>query len=351
MLDTFELFIRITKTQSQLIKAAVNKYIDNYNKYYFYRQSKKLHSEKGILKTTAFLIFGILELKIFYHMEGDYLRYLCMLKVKPALVLHPNDNYALSTEGDFFFFQDYFRTFIEEINSLIGSKEYYIPSDINNWSVIRIDYAFQFSTKNYDKYIYLIKKSAKQNQRRKYKNSLYIINKSTVINFYDKTYKFIQNRKGSSERDEHILRFEIQCKKEYVFKIAERFNISTINIQNLWSLKIAKVIVEEKMLKYLKTGDYCSLAISHERLSNLFSPKKVEKIENFLSYSLHNTTLLENMAYLYEKATNGKVTENQIKRNLLPALDQVGVNPLALPSKWGIEVLFHPIRLISELNC
>lgn len=347
MIDTFELYIKVTKEQKLVLRGAIDKCIEDIN-IVSSRKSKIMHWENGALKTAAFKRYGILEVKLVLANEGEYHRYWLMLKVKPAMVLHPEDIYALSNESDLFFYKDIFRGFVRAINDFVNYDHMILPDDISCWELRRIDYAFQFNTAYYTEYLYLFKKVAKQEKKRMYKNSLYIQRDSYNVNFYDKTQKYIMSYAWEERPDEHIIRMEIQCKRSYILMMQKKYQLDTISIDKLWKRKIARDVVLEKVNKFIKDGDYFDKISSKELLDNMYGQAKVQKLMSLLSCSLHNSTLLENIPLLFSVVTGGKISEKQIKRNLVPALTKAGVNPLLLPEAWGINRLPNPKKLIFD---
>lgn len=349
MIDTFELYLRISKQQKLGLQDAIDECIDTMNSIVA-RKSKKLHWENKTLKTAAFNKYGVLELKFILVTEGAFKRIWFMIKIKPSIAIHTNEIYALSQTNDYIIYKKLFSDFISSINEYVQDESMLLPCDINNWILNRIDYAFQFMTHDYKKYMYLIKKVAQQEKRREYKNSLYIIGKSYVINFYDKTQKALQYSYNEGEIYNHVIRFEVQCKKGYLLKIKKKFGISSLNLENYWDINIARKIVLNKMNEYIKEGDYFNIKAGKEILSNMYGQTKVQKLVLLLECSLHNSTLLESLPFLYSNISHGEVTAKQVKRNLLPALSKSGINPLAIPDSWDIMILPNPVKMISDFQ-
>lgn len=347
MIDTFEIYIKVTKKQKMLLKEAIDGCIESINST-SPKKSKKLHWENKALKTAAFNRYGVLELKFVLVNEGDLKRTWFMIKIKPSIALHTNDVYALSKENDYIIYRRIFREFIIFINKYVHDEFTLLPCDINNWTLNRIDYAFQFMTHHYKEYMYLIKKVAQQEKRREYKNSLYIIEKSHVINFYDKTQKNMHYSYNEDELDKHVIRFEVQCKKEYLQRLKKDYGISLLNLESFWDIHLARETVLNKMNKYIKGGDYYNITSGKRILSKLYGQTKVQKLVLLLECSIHNSTLLESLPFLYSNISRGEVTAKQVKRNLLPALSKAGINPLAIPNSWNIEILLNPTKLITD---
>ena len=98
----------------------------------------------------------------------------------------------------------------------------------------------------------------------------------------------------------------------------------------------------------LKGGDYYNITSGKRILSKLYGQTKVQKLVLLLECSIHNSTLLESLPFLYSNISRGEVTAKQVKRNLLPALSKAGINPLAIPNSWNIEILLNPTKLITD---
>lgn len=349
MIDTFELYLRITKQQKLELQDAINECIESMNNFSI-RKSKKMHLEQGVVKTAAFKKYGVLELKLPLVKEGLFTRYWIMMKIKPAIAIYPDDVYALSRDDDYLTYRNIFMDYIIMLNDFVSNKKNSLPIDINYWNLRRIDYAFQFMTPYYKEYIYLLKKVSRQEKRRKYTNSLYIIGKRYTINFYDKTQKYIQSYFYDIDCDEHMIRFEVQCKKEYLKNFYQNKSIESLNLKSFWNINLAKHIVIDKMIKYIKSGDYYDKNTGKEILTSMYSQGKVKKLMLLLECSIHNSTLLVNLPFLYSIINHSGLNANQVKRNLFPALSEAGINPLAIPDSWGIKTLPNPVKMITDFH-
>ena len=161
MLDTISLFIPLSTMVRNSIYACINASIKDNN------STAMLHLENSSGKnfrryvTSGFYNFGILELaledhKIHYDNINTF-RHELVVKFKPAIIMHSNDEYALSDYQDKVPAASLFNSFIKTINEHIPIQTLKFPY-INDWGIKRIDYAFQICTPYHIEYLQLFRR-------------------------------------------------------------------------------------------------------------------------------------------------------------------------------------------------
>lgn len=303
-------------------------------------------TKTSIYTTKAFIKYGFTKVQIVkYYNNFEYGLYHLELVYKPALIIYNNDPYALSSATDLIKACNIFDKFINLLNLKINSS-FKLPH-INAWKIIRIDYAFQFSTPYAELYMQIFRKSNLPAKSLKYKTSLYYSNTATTINFYDKTYQLFENYLLSPKvlNLQHTIRLEVQCKKKYLAHIKEKLLLKqkVLSIFDVWNPKIAYNILSQKFLQLFGIGDFYKYTAAEEKINTLFKGK-AKNILNLLLLS--ETHTLENIFEVYDKKYNRKpgYAKNQLRR----ALSENSINTLLLPDNSFVNCLPNPLRLLKD---
>lgn len=329
MIDTIELkyyfedkieFSYWYKRISEIIKKNYNR---NFNKH---TNDKNIY----LYKTTAFYNQGFLEISLNIQKNDFRVLWSISMKYKPALVIYPNDKYALMQFKDIGLVENNFNKFIDYLNPVLSYNK--LPY-LGKWQVIRIDYAFQFFTEKYVEYIKLIHKCHIPYgvKKRFYDTSIGIYRKNTNLNIYDKTIQLGLNDYR------HIIRFEVQCLKGYLQHLKEKNQWKSISLYKLWDLNIAYNILHEKVISLMGVGDFEEIKIAVNKIERLYSVKKSEKLKKLLEISRHHNSRMDSIPLIY--SINNNCSENYVQKSLMIALKKLRINLLVIPSSWNIRKL------------
>lgn len=214
-----------------------------------------------------------------------------------------------------------------------------------DFRVNRIDYAIDIKTRHASEYIRLLKKGdipAKMHDCG-YSNSLYYSNGSKrsklrrVINCYDKT-KYSAECGIRAEKD--ILRFEIQLGIKQIENFMEKH-----------ALGVYREYIKDKELKYLLEIAPLVLLKYYEKLvyqSNFYTkPFIEEKIKD-----LPDKEQIEIKNYLQKIVRKGnsiKKLKSTAKKSI-KLLEELGINPIPLGSKVGVQSLKGIYKYIVEIG-
>ena len=305
----------------------------------FKREKQKIYS------TSTFTKYGFTKVQIIKNYNNfEYGLYHLQLVYKPAQVNY-DDLYALSSSKDLTNACNKFNAFIDLFNSSMNNS-FNLPY-IDKWKVIRIDYAFQFTTPYAELYTWIFHKSNLPNKNDKYRTSLYYGNKSTTTNFYDKTNQLIEKGLLSANmlKNPHIIRLEVQCKKKYLSRIKSVLvpDADFLSIYDVWNSKIAYTILSQKLIQLFGIGNFYSYDLAEERINNL-SKGKGEKLLNLLLLS--GTHTLKDIFSVYDKKYHRKpgYAKNQLRRTL----SANNINTILLPDNSPITCLTHPLKLLND---
>ena len=256
--------------------------------------------------------------------------------------------------------EKFFEDFNSKINKYIKGKKI----DILTNKSTRIDFCFNIKTdyvKEYIKFFNLFYTYNKDNRFLNYSNfneikdiepnsSFYLKtagqmqynqNQNFTINFYDKENQLIYRRKKQLEKQNKsfikseeieeskgILRLEVQSHYVYLKSICKKFDIDFKNrkLIDFVDIKIAEYAVCNKIEQFFTKYDF----YSYNYVKQLLNTMKVTK--DFKEYVL-------------AKSKNNKVSSRYFDQKLM----RLGICPyMFIPSKWGIEKLDNPIKLIKR---
>lgn len=308
------------KRISEIIKKNYNK---NFNKH---TNGKNIY----LYKTTAFYNEGFLEISLNIQKNDFRILWSISMKYKPALVIYPNDKYALMQFKDIGLVENNFNKFIDFLNPVLSYNK--LPY-LEKWQVIRIDYAFQFATEKYVEYFKLMRKChiPESMKYKFYDTSIGIYGKNTNINVYDKTVQL------GYENKKHIIRFEVQCQKKYLQHLKEKFKWADINLYLLWNKKIALNILQDKIASFIGTGNFMSIKFAMDKIENSYSEKKCQKLKRLLEISRHHNSRIDSIKLVY--SMNYCCDEKYVNNSLISALKKLCINLLVIPEWWSIEKL------------
>lgn len=345
MIDTIEMECQFLKEDFKVVVEAINTLAKDVNGSVLKKNTKHSNDKVKIYKTKAFVKFGFTQARIVkYYNSFESNLYHIELVYKPAQIIYTDDLYALSGEKDYETACFGFNNFIDRINALLNG-DFKLPY-IDNWKVTRVDYAFQFTTEYPELYIYVFKRANLPEKAFAYDSSLYYRNKSTTVNFYDKTKQLIEKGLLPFEvlDSKHIIRIEVQCGKKYLNDVKrKKLKIKGIvTLKHVWKMKFACNILLEKLIQLFGTGDFCSMKIAKEIIESKFKGK-AQKLVNLLVLSEKYT--LETIFDFYDTFYNTK--PGYAKKQLRRELSALNINTILLPSGSSVNVLIHPLAKLK----
>lgn len=330
MLDTFEIQLIISYELKEFLYETLNAMAK-------IEGGKCLHADKRNKKkqvTAAFQNFGILEI----YLEKKKYDFRIGLKVKPQLVLTECDMYYLLDEGDLIKAVKVVNHFIDSLNfKLKGVK---LPF-CEYWTIKRLDYAFQFTTKHYQAYLDTLQKYLPESAV-KYDGSIWLASKSTNINFYDKT-KQISDKNPEKVQCfalEHMLRFEIQCHRKYLQHLKDIGKINEISLMELWNKKLAFGVLRNKMTECFTEADFYSLKELEAVITDKLSPCKRRRL-----LELYDNT----KSLLCASEKNRQLLDYKISK-LETKLRKIGAAFVRIDDAFDVDYLPNPLKIIMAME-
>lgn len=335
MIDTVELRIKVNATNIKCLLKAINNTIEKnkvqYSIGFRVKCSQVMHRVKRKsafpLVTTGLFMLGWQELKIerlgYVNNGQAFYHYNIIVVYKPALVIHSDDYYALSCLADYDAAKSNFDNVVELLNEELSlvDCDFSLPQ-FEEWSVSRIDYATQICTIEYLSFWYIFK-----NYWQSYSPNVYLYRESATVNFYDKTYK---KENGLNELEEHVIRFEIQCHKNWLNNSYSKGRLSGKDIQSLWNQTVAQNVIISKFYSLFGVGDFYIFDDAVKIIRQNFSDKKAEILISFLRYTQF-LTVDEAVECLAEQL---HTTKQKVRRNYLRELNQKRIAYICLPDSY-----------------
>ena len=339
MLDTLDLEYQLSALQqADELQAAIKKQFgENDLRHHLHKKEKKCSQNQTVLSTAGFYPHGILELSLKHKYYPN--RITLRAKYKPALISKKKHNKScLSDMSDYVTAVDGFNYFVNVLNS--GLDSFQLPPAIY-WNIIRVDYAYQYATPFYELILNILNKGFAMAENLGYKESAYFVNTYRNINIYDKT----EQQHLPDIDGEHLLRFEVQCKKDSLKHMAQRHRWDRISLYHVWDEIVAKETVINSVKMLVGKNDFYNLAIAEEMIRMYFQTRKADNIIDFLKKTRHNKAKLKNLL-------SGKIegySEDYIRRSILPALNKIGIAPVLVPDCYHISILENPIKQLQKL--
>ena len=341
MVDTFMLKYRLDIQQRRTVYSAVNNLVSETGMTKFlYADKDHSASKYKLYRTKAFKNDGIKEILIedcFY--PGNTCSFI-KLTCKPAQVFHRGDEYALSSSEEYEQVAGLVNSFITKLNQHMGACP--LPL-LDEWRVGRMDYAFQFATEEYGLYLMFLRKGCSYKEDR-YTDSVYIDNSKCTVNFYDKTAE-----RGMADNC-HMMRFEIQCREDYLYKMLDNERIGSLALHGLWDVNLALSIVTKRIGKLVGYGDFYSLEASESVLQKACRINENEKnaLRLLLRLSLYPSIRRESQWDLFAVHNGNTDTGGKTRERMERILKRLGMNQFAIPLRRRVERLKNPARVIRE---
>lgn len=246
----------------------------------------------------------------------------------------------------------------EIFNSIIDGIDNNLPR-FDEWTLKRIDYATYVITPYVKEYIKLFQRANRPSKyftelydidnkkRRQKKGSFYLYSKGTAINFYDKERERIDNKEEYKLSDDDIanakntLRFEIQCNKPKTDYMKTKYGFETKALYNYMDLDTSRGSILYYYKKCIRTGDYYRLKDAKNKIDDAEINTRTKNV-------LKNTLDLISECRSIPRARESFECNKETFDRHLKKLDELGINPITIPEKWGIKLLDNPIHEIES---
>ena len=354
-IDSFEMKLGKRQFDRDKLYKGINQLIrDMGSKKFLHMDKKRSTFSSKRYKTTAFYMEGFPELTIKDCLnEGNHGSTL-IVRCRPAIMLHPDDEYALSGEMDYKPFENSFNWLIANINRYMRDSP--LPM-MDGWEVNRMDYAFQYPTELHTQTMMMMRKSSRTKisqpiyEARKrgvkwerYRDSVYIRKSKCTVNFYDKTTEL------GLERSDHVLRFEVQCKSDYLYNMLYKGRVKDLSLRGLWNRELALSVVKGQIQKLMGTCDFCNEEHAMNTIEKAVGLNEYEKylLGEMLHYSVGTEVDRETWyLFLNDYFNVIKLDSKDPKDRVRRILKRLNINELAIPKRWRLQMLPNPYSVIG----
>ena len=358
MIDTLDIGIEIKLTSMQKahqLQSHLYTILDNYLIQHNLTQLHKNPNQKRSYITNGLANYGFLNINFFHT---NY-KYGVKLTLQPIRLLYPGELLRLSIYSNYSSIESHFNQWMDRLNATVSN----LPSNfssfkfpyLDNWSLLRIDYAVNYTTPFKKAYLTLlnhgnIPKGFSKNKC--YDTSLYLCSKNVNINFYDKHAHLVHKSNASSSiliNSQNILRFEIQCKNKEIQRIKKKFNLSASILSEFWNTSIASYIIKKRLAAIIGKQDFYCLSTAKILLENAIHSRKLY----CLCYNILKKAMITNNLTQLKKEFCIKYhcSENYYDQ-LLTKIHSAGINllPLDLTPDVSRSHMPNPYKIINTEN-
>lgn len=239
---------------------------------------------------------------------------------------------------------------MEEFSKIIIQIHPTLPQ-LNDWTLKRIDYAIDVITEDVAKLVELFQRADKSRffKERTLENghkgqesgSFYLKTECIAINFYDKMDQIMKQPNYSKiiSQAHNTLRLEVQFGKSKTDEIKNIKGFPTKNVGYFLSQKRAIEYILSYYNKTVGQGEYYTLDRAREIINNNKKLIIVTKIKLIKCLELINTKRSVWKARIEFK-------NDRLFNKYLEQIRDLGINPVTIPERWGIDYIKNPINEI-----
>lgn len=214
---------------------------------------------------------------------------------------------------------------------------------IEDWEMARIDYCFNTVILEDEKRKALIStlqktktKAAYTKRIISYSTSIYNKSARKVIMVYDKETERTDRHYNTAPYEKNVIRYETQVKRSHIRSKAIRGIVTKdIDAWLNWEMYVSYL---KEQCKFFYRRDYYSL----ERATELVKKSTYKDLE-------------KNKLCIFLKMVSDKGMDNVVEtlayqtiKKYILQLEDIGVNPLTIPSEYGITHIENPLKWLDE---
>ena len=234
---------------------------------------------------------------------------------------------------------------IEEVKKIFAEEVQRIHTSLPRleyWTIKRIDYAININTKYVEEYIKLFQRGdkprnfkelycSKSKVRKQRDGSFYLISQSVNINFYNKEHERLSQNFNKDEAKD-LLRLEVQCKKPKTNTLKAKYEFDSRHLEYYLNQEISYQQLKYYYTKTIGVGDYYKLSEAIERVQDSnYTSKTKEKLINVLK-------AINRYKSVWKAREKSQYNSSCFNR-YLNKIRVLGVNPVTIPSRWGVNML------------
>ena len=356
MPHTLELSRRLTPLECNSIINRLYSYAKEQNRSCCYPLIKPYKGSLNGTEFTAFTDKGII-MHIVKYDNYEYSSYVWYITINPASRRGVN-RMLVSSEDEV----------IESFYILdsLFYNELQIPYNRSYFNINRLDCAdnhFFSNAENAELYMSLLKKadipdefeiyseySSTAHRRIEPKGSIYCWNKSKTVtmNIYIKAIQLQNDRYIDIEYDltsaEQLLRLEVQCSRQKLSSCKKMLGVDNLSPEAFITDSFNLSILNYYLNKVFRIGDYYTFAHAQEMIIN----SNFQNTSKELMLLMLELTSKRNGLKLAKKEMLSMGCTMYDISSTLKRFDSLGINPVTIPVKYGVDCILSPVNLLSQ---
>lgn len=342
MIDTMYISLPVTKSLFYDLADSMEQFLESENTRLFTKTSDKYQ----IRYTTKFAQDGFLEIA-FHREHSEYPKYFFKIRLQPIRLIFKHEYIKLATSSDFHYVEIFFNNHMD-----LWFPDFEDFLHLDNWKLNRIDYAVNYYTKNIDLLMKILHKGKIPNgfQYRDFNDSLYLTSDAVNINFYDK-FAQLKNKPyvdfSVLPKAENILRFEVQCKSDEIYRLKKDLQLDDLSISTFWNPQIAARVILNRIFSIIGSQDFVPIDIAKSKIQEnhkKISPILFEILDNIQQFDNLNSAKKNFLEHFPDYSSN-KYEKYLVK------IRKCDINPITIPKKFSDfnAILPNPFHSIVSL--
>lgn len=336
---TFELAYELTKFENRYYKEIL-----------YHSKGRTYHDENEYVPTIVcetLRSHGII-IKIQKFKKNNYDYYMMYYRINPRRVMEQNNYIGLFHAKDTDVMLDKVNEYLKTIHKSMPSADQCRINRIDFCSNITMsgqEEIFEyikvlqrgFYPKNYAPELFY---DAISKRSKFVKNGYNVMKKKTVkITYYNKYDQLWENKWCRNiEEAENILRAEIQCEKQKIRHLMNKFGYADTRSFLKHSDKIGTYVFRYYANKFCGSGDFYKIDEIYKRIERSSFKKKTKKLmKEFVQCSAKHSSA--------DKAMRKLGRSNKNVSCMIKKFDKIGVSPVIIPLKSKYDIFKNPLTL------
>ncbi|WP_019911542.1 hypothetical protein [Paenibacillus sp. HW567] len=311
-----------------------------------------LDVSRGVYENTYYSPNGFREIRLIHYTLDTGLTYRAIeILLNPKLLLNPEMLIQSTTMAEIPLVPE---AFDRRLRTIFGNLSEALPT-FNHWNCKRIDLCTDLVIENVDEYTQLFQHSRTPNRHftlhNEFVGSAYYTSRSLIVNIYNKeneTEKRLKNehttiRIEHLEEARNILRIEIQCRGNKINYIKRKEGLPDKRIEHFLNAQLAESILLTYFDRSVGLGDFYSLSYARRRVRQLVRQKRTQDNLIGMLRLVKDAGSVDAAKEQFMLTASKEVFNRRVK-----ALGNLGINPVTIPSDWGINQLPNPRQSLLD---
>ena len=341
MIDTISISFPTVKHIFFALVYSMNNYLKSENSYLMKDDSDSSRSRY----TTKLSSIGFLEIAFHFDSHHYYLK----IKLQPIRLIDEGEIIDLVKAKDFNFIEKSFNYYMKDI---FGDSFFKYSLQFDNWKLSRIDYAVNYYTEYVSQLMEILHKGniCTGFTYKDYEDSLYLTSDAVNINFYDKYAQLINKPYvdySSIDPAKNILRFEVQCKSEEIYRLKKDLKLADLSIKTFWNASIVAYVIKNRIKAIIGSQNFLDINFAKSIIEKKYKKNYLTlfAILDNIQQSNNLQTAKETFLDSFPNCSPNKYDKYFVK------IRKCKVNPITIPADFlYIDKIFpNPYNSIDSL--